>query len=689
MWKGRGTGGTKSIAKQWAARCALESLMPGVVIDDETGILVSLPESASIEAHAKSDSVCEAEDLAPNLAKRLAIDKGDDDDDDDKSQSTNNTGGFFRAGRESDSQGWQKRSTSKRAWEVYPGTSTTSDDDELAEKNKYYSSSRGASVFSALLSAIAQMDRRIVGPPEYTYEQHALQGGQTQGWPASASSETGLASNQNESKGRALSSPSSKPFLVRVHRASFVCRAQLKLRVRGRDDSVERASLSEDDIPEQVYAEARAKKDDDEEDEDDHARDAEQAVQSVQVLEAQGIGATKREARHVASSKLLTLLFPECETMVEVKAAAEAFREAYSTKKALRSMQGSSLSECSIEGDSDTRQDRSSRALSLKTELMGGSSLCPSSPPLNEIYVQGLSQLLATDNQAQATLKAGVQGSNRNKQIDEIIDRALQSINERDEEGRTLPEELTADDVGRTILRRAEDYDLERVKKLLNDCDRTHALSQRLHRSDTKLTRSSSSPIQRVGYGGINTVRKKLSDRAVEVLLNQSIVMLLCRAIAAYEDPPLGCAVLSIGFSMQHGRTLIVNRIGMESHLPQERFVECLQCFAASMECTLEYSSPSASVSASSLSPQQPSLRWSGVSLKVPEVVEILQSHIAHAKSDRGNEASSAKSEAVLQRSGRLQSVREESEVSESSSVENKRVTKVRSKPKSKRSRVY
>ncbi len=51
------------------------------------------------------------------------------------------------------------------------------------------------------------------------------------------------------------------------------------------------------------------------------------------VLEGVGTGATKREARHVASTKLLALLFPDCNGMVEVKQAAENAREKYATSK--------------------------------------------------------------------------------------------------------------------------------------------------------------------------------------------------------------------------------------------------------------------------------------------------------------------------------------------------------------------
>jgi hypothetical protein len=69
---------------------------------------------------------------------------------------------------------------------------------------------------------------------------------------------------------------------------------------------------------------------------------------------------------------------------------------------------------------------------------------------------------------------------------------------------------------------------------------------------------------------------------------------LLCRAIASYDEPPLGCAVLTLGFSFQKGRVLRVAEIGSESHLPRERFVECLQQFAVNMKCELDTKPPKA-----------------------------------------------------------------------------------------------
>jgi hypothetical protein len=154
-----------------------------------------------------------------------------------------------------------------------------------------------------------------------------------------------------------------------------------------------------------------------------------------------------------------------------------------------------------------------------------------------------------------------------------------------------------------------------------------------------------------------------------------SIVLLLCRAIAAYEDPPLGCAVLTLGFSMEQGRRLILAGIASESHLPQERFVECLQDFAKCMNCTLEV---------------QPTKRRPEKRMCEADIRAVLASFLLVG--GMGNESAIGQAiddmpDSIKRLSSPLQSVREEeTEVSDDSSVE-KRPAKPTNKP-SKRSRV-
>lgn len=55
----------------------------------------------------------------------------------------------------------------------------------------------------------------------------------------------------------------------------------------------------------------------------------------------------------------------------------------------------------------------------------------------------------------------------RKKQIDAQVEAALQLVNEKDVAGRSVPEELTVDDIGRLLLRRGSPEDITRIKKLL------------------------------------------------------------------------------------------------------------------------------------------------------------------------------------------------------------------------------
>ena len=180
---GRGRGRTKAAAKQEAARRALQALVPGVVFDEATGILIELPPSEPRKSVATLPSVATAtgiatrttttagkasftashrdktalEDLAPHLARRLAIGRDEEDDNDDPPPKDSKGD----ADNKQDSKKRLKSSQQKRAvLSVYSGTSTTDEEDE----STYYAS-RGASVCSALLHAMIQINPRIRDPP--------------------------------------------------------------------------------------------------------------------------------------------------------------------------------------------------------------------------------------------------------------------------------------------------------------------------------------------------------------------------------------------------------------------------------------------------------------------------------------------------------------------------------------------
>jgi len=641
---GRGDGSTKVAAKQLAARRALQALVPGVVFDEETGILVQLPQLTDDAGRDRAAS--EAEDLAPNLEKRLAIGRDEDDPENDQIDSNKKR---FKSSQQH-----------KRSLDVYPGTSTTSEDED---ENTYYAS-RGASVCSALLHAMLQIDSRIPESPVYTYAMNPE-------LPA-----TQILQRQKRKAQNRIAA-------VRLHRGSFACTARLKIvsseEQNGVDPAVER-----DEEPESGSERAAdAAENDTEEADSGHTEKAansgcgstensDRPVINEEILEATGVGGTKREARHVASAKLLALLFPECENMVEVKAAAEAARERYAASKARR-----------LEHDSGSLRRRSrqpydsSRGTGSR-ETFSFAYASTADPPLplhlqNEVRNvleeaqcpnQVSNEVQLTDfggnDDVPSPQKSDFRQVSRQKQVEAMVESALQRLNDRDEEGRSLPEALTDDDVGRTVLRKAEPEDLPRIKKLISQ-DTTTQSNKAQH---------SMGPISALADKGDD------ADLASRMWSSSSIVLLLCRAITAYEEPPLGCAVLTLGFSMKQGRLLRLAEIANEPHLPRERFIECLHDFAGCMNWALEVAMSKAGETRLTESDLRTILRSH---VKVPQEIRAQSSTDAAVLEDIP--------ESIKRVSSPLQSVREESEGSDSSSVEKRAAGKRTNKP-SKRSRV-
>jgi hypothetical protein len=323
-------------------------------------------------------------------------------------------------------------------------------------------------------------------------------------------------------------------------------------------------------------------------------------VIEFEILQAIGVGGTKREARHVASAGLLKCLFPECKDMAQVKVAAMAARERYDLSKALKSAaqkiesrrELNRLVNSSTAGginDDDGIGDLASLALAIPTD-----------PPLPAQVLKELQTLLDGHHGPMDTTVPAVRQASRQKQLYAFVDMALQSLNERDEEGRCLPEELTADDVGRTVLRRAEPEDLPRIVKLLSTSHGNHRMKNNISGTAAMLTLLGPVSVLAEGSafvenyivpdddGDDDTVDTgRIISEAGRAWSCCTVVLLLCRAITAYEDPPLGCAVLTYSFSMQQGKLFRVAHLAAEPHLPRERFYECLQDFCHFAKCTL------------------------------------------------------------------------------------------------------
>lgn len=568
--RGRGRGFSKGTAKQEAARQALQSLLPGVVFDGD-GILVELPTSSSLG------------DLAPNLASQLAI------------------------GEEST----KKRQPSSRTWDVYPGTSTTSGE----EDNDYYAS-RGASVCSALLHALWQIDDGIPEPPSYTFD---------------------VCTAAAKRKGSGGSSA------IAVHRSSFACTARLV---------VKRPLLSDDYHKDEASDERKEGSD---KSRDEEANSGEKEPPSdVETLTALGTAATKREARHAASAKLLAMLFPECNGMVEVKAAAEAVREKYAASKALKMQSRRTVA---IEKRKLEEPGKPTRKRSIDFATPDESDL-PLPPELSEhlrsvlglevpipeedapaadddvVSVESLSlseKAVPREEKKPAVLyveESLVRSLSRKKQLDERVDNALLTMNELDEEGRSLPEELNSNDVGRTVLRRAENKDTAWIQRLLANCD-----DRSISNLQGRAYGESSGPLAMLGVSlSSSTLSDTETATANESLSlpyrlwgSNTVTLLLCRAISPKDDPPLGCAVLTLGFSMEKGPSLRIAELVSEPHLPKERFVECLGTFASHMKCVLEIKEETISDNSLRLKP--------GESVySTDQLRSIVEAHLGHSE---------------------------------------------------------
>lgn len=507
---GLGRGKNKSGAKQEAARLALQTLLPGVEFDKASGILVRLPESSvprknSHDSWSQRDGTTTAEDLAPNLAKLLAIGRENEMED-----PSNRISG-------SDAE---KMYVVQGRKHVYPETSTTSEEED---EDTYYAS-RGASVCSALLHAMVQIDARIPEPPVYTYHVSVV------GPPPRSKLDL------KRKAGGPLCTASV------IHRGSFNCTGTMGVAVRNPDPG----------------------------------------KPSFDILQAIGVGGTKREARHRASAKLLAMLFPECEGMVAVKEAAEAFREKYAADKALKHQSKSRVpSDSETFVDSAMSQADSNNSQPPQDCQFAKSEKGPVLSPFTENHILYALEDTSSSDGLTVTSSVGPSKSrqlSRQTQLDSAISLALQKLNEHDEGGRSLPDELTVDDVGRTVLRRSTPADVHWIMNLAEG-DKQPLSS--LPPSCTTASRP-------------NQLRKQTGEEYNSPLLrhwlSSSVVLLLCRAIAPFEDPPLGCAALTLGFSMEKGCTLRVTQIASKSHLPLERFIEVLQTFAREMRCTLEVS---------------------------------------------------------------------------------------------------
>mmetsp|Transcript_36927 Transcript_36927/g.42119 ORF Transcript_36927/g.42119 Transcript_36927/m.42119 type:complete len:817 (-) Transcript_36927:591-3041(-) len=402
---------------------------------------------------------------------------------------------------------------------VYPSTATSSGEED-------FYAGRNFSVCSVLLHAMWQINDQIIGAPSYSFE---------------------VAAEIN-----------SRP-------SSFACTGMLNLKVECTDTNQELDGLDELHIRNKPSAIASANPD-----------------SRTKTLTALGTGATKREARHAASAKLLAMLFPDCEDMVEVNAAAEATREAYAAaKRTMRKASDPNLPRCIIDSMilfiKENRYTYVSEIKAIQEDEVSVEFLSLSENK-TELPLLEKSKKLEPSKTVGNSKDSLSREYRREQQLNELVDNALQNLNEFDVEERSLQH-----DVGKTILRRVEASDVESICRLLygeeNDNQQIEDISRKENCRKNEVPPSHHIFLK-------STAKDFFQERFWGA---SSISLLLCRAVAPFHEPPLGCAILTFGFSIERGRFLRVAEIRSEPHLPQERFVECLQQFASNMKCDLDY----------------------------------------------------------------------------------------------------
>jgi len=618
---GRGRGGTKTAARQDAARQALAVLIPNIAFD-HNGILIYVGDVS--DGYANSDSSKPNEDLTkspPNSEDSLSL------------------------------------SSRRHHTNIYPcassGMSSASEDD-----NTYFAS-RGASVCSTLLHAMWQIDHRIQEPPSYNFEVCSPPILLTS---PSSTSTSPTPAGETSQKTKQKNQPRISSIHVPQHRASFACTSSITLRglkigIASSKEQIQILSpqeLLERNLSNLTSLETHHDGKVIDEDNSDHRED--------KTLEATGTGATKREAKHVASAKLLALLFPACNGMVEVMAAAEAARENYAANKAITKQQKRALNQLN-NNDLKTKDYLNKFSSDLSSNRDELSFILPKSgdPALPSRIIHRLQALSRTNNVIMfpsednrdgdsnqndnfisvATLsisesqdeevskpakkykgdalhhseKAALERSYnsnghddknvptidmkasskrqllRQRQLEAEVDEALEKLFELDDEGRTSFGGNSIDEFGRIILRRATVYDYEAVTNLLASSSQI----RKKHNDSEALSAENVDPLSQLIFSESmdENLDEYLSPNLPYLLWGGlSVILVLSRAVAGPDEPPLGCAVLTLQFSVHKGKMLKICDIAHEVHLPRERFIECLEEFCSKMNCALEFRQP-------------------------------------------------------------------------------------------------
>mmetsp|Transcript_17376 Transcript_17376/g.32951 ORF Transcript_17376/g.32951 Transcript_17376/m.32951 type:complete len:1294 (-) Transcript_17376:188-4069(-) len=524
---------------------------------------------------------------------------------------------------------------------AFPSASTTSGISSASEDvdDDEYLASRGASVCSALLNVMVQIDTRIKEPPSYTFDVCAnpatLAQQQQQGYYDERDHKT-LGSSKRKGIGfsgaggaivsKRRSALNSVGRAVTIHRSSFACTASLVLyldtTMNGNGTNItsklkdQKGSKNDDDsnqdsersIEDQFSAKGNHEGDIPS---FDSAEKRKQIVEStkdvkIQTLKAIGTGTSKREARHVASAKLLAMLFPKCKGMVQVKAAAEAAREQYAAERA-KFKRGAQQ-----EGGKVPRHEAQAQKKNIDQSLnVVEKSL---DPPISDEFScveeetskRCAKKIDSADDLAKLSLSEAVEDeslslqsvdrskfhTSKQKELGKAIDSAIQTFNDVDDEGEAPY--FNEDDFSKTVLRRATMEDLGAIERLLTKDDDDKRQFSKVAPYNIL------SPIGTKSMIGENTKScpvgecldpdLDISATTSQLRASFDVVLLLSRAIGLPDEPPLGLAVISLEVSREKGQSLRIADVVNEVHFPRERLIECLDNLGKIMKFHVEYS---------------------------------------------------------------------------------------------------
>ena len=427
----------------------------------------------------------------------------------------------------------------------------------LSEDDDAYFSSRGASACSGLLHTMWQIDERIIEAPSFSYDLCPI----------------------------ATSSPSRKN--IPQHRPSFACTARLIL------DHNQNNGIAA--VGSELHSENISGK------------------SELEELVAVGTSTIKKEAKHIASAKLLSMLFPQCQSTTDAMAAAESAKEKYAAKRAAerhskkQKSNGAKLpgmiSHAALKSISPLPQ-RSKEYLSavakvheekkktFENDEEGSSNIhADNTIGVATLSLSEPSDFVPSEKALDKTfLRENLVSENYYSTLCDKVDDALQLL-ELDEEGRASCQS-NPDDIGRTILRRAHFHDYDKVVTMRS------------------IEKTSTNDISREDPLGLICPNIEIRSEAKRLWGQNVALVVLSRAVLNESEPIMGFAVLSLQFSYIKGRVLSVLELRFAEHLPRERFVESLTHLASLMNIELvDENMPSNETESSWLSIDSESIR--------------------------------------------------------------------------------